>query len=407
MVQLSDLYVDQQTRIKKLKGGQKKKALRAFSSIYDKYGLPNYDALVALEATDPAKYAAARVDFKKLNQSIGKQISANKGGGFFSGGLGSILKTLAPAALSIAFPGVGTALGAALGAGATWAPIIGNSLIGAATGGLTGGGVKGALTGALVGGASSALAPKIGALSKTIGGADQIGQNITWNAPGSAATNAASSIGKNIAWNAAPTNGIGSGIKWNDTLPTFGSSTSNSAGSSILDRVLGDDPLSTLKKGLDIASAFKDPEDKMPEGTLSQQDIAEQMQQRQEQENRTNEKFIQALNAPPLNRPQSNNQIDYSTYGQTPQNAENMFFSNPNPQQPPLTLKHGGLVQGPGGPTDDLIEARLSDGEYVMPARAVKAIGKGSSKKGAKKLKQVGKKALSKKDKSGALASVI
>ena len=36
----------------------------------------------------------------------------------------------------------------------------------------------------------------------------------------------------------------------------------------------------------------------------------------------------------------------------------------------------GGVVRGPGGPVDDKIPAMLSDGEYVIPADTVKAIGK-------------------------------
>lgn len=47
--------------------------------------------------------------------------------------------------------------------------------------------------------------------------------------------------------------------------------------------------------------------------------------------------------------------------------------------------KKRGLVRGPGGPVDDMIPAMLSDGEYVLPADTVKAIGK-------KKLDKVVKK---------------
>lgn len=36
---------------------------------------------------------------------------------------------------------------------------------------------------------------------------------------------------------------------------------------------------------------------------------------------------------------------------------------------------HGGAVSGPGGSRDDLIPARLSDGEYVIPAPVVKKLG--------------------------------
>jgi hypothetical protein len=35
----------------------------------------------------------------------------------------------------------------------------------------------------------------------------------------------------------------------------------------------------------------------------------------------------------------------------------------------------GGAVRGPGGPVDDVIDAKLSNGEYVLPADTVRAIG--------------------------------
>jgi len=38
-------------------------------------------------------------------------------------------------------------------------------------------------------------------------------------------------------------------------------------------------------------------------------------------------------------------------------------------------LGRGGKVSGPGGPVDDVIPAMLSDGEYVLPADTVKAVG--------------------------------
>jgi hypothetical protein len=57
---------------------------------------------------------------------------------------------------------------------------------------------------------------------------------------------------------------------------------------------------------------------------------------------------------------------------------------------------HGGLsgvphkgshyVQGAGGGQDDLIDARLADGEYVFDADIVAALGDGSNKEGAMKL---------------------
>lgn len=61
---------------------------------------------------------------------------------------------------------------------------------------------------------------------------------------------------------------------------------------------------------------------------------------------------------------------------------------------PPLMVAAGGdvphkgshYVQGAGGGQDDLIDARLADGEYVFDADVVSALGDGSNKEGAKKL---------------------
>ena len=47
---------------------------------------------------------------------------------------------------------------------------------------------------------------------------------------------------------------------------------------------------------------------------------------------------------------------------------------------------HGGGVDGPGGGRDDAIDARLSDGEYVIDAETVALLGDGSSKAGARRL---------------------
>jgi hypothetical protein len=46
----------------------------------------------------------------------------------------------------------------------------------------------------------------------------------------------------------------------------------------------------------------------------------------------------------------------------------------------------GGMVRGPGGPRDDAIPARLSNGEHVMDAQSVTAFGNGSNVRGQQKL---------------------
>jgi hypothetical protein len=60
--------------------------------------------------------------------------------------------------------------------------------------------------------------------------------------------------------------------------------------------------------------------------------------------------------------------------------AEGGLASNGN-----LAAK-GGKVDGPGTGTSDSIPARLSDGEFVFTAKAVRGAGDGSRMKGAKKM---------------------
>jgi hypothetical protein len=45
-----------------------------------------------------------------------------------------------------------------------------------------------------------------------------------------------------------------------------------------------------------------------------------------------------------------------------------------------------GQISGPGTETSDSIPAMLSDGEFVMTAKAVRAAGKGDRRAGAKKM---------------------
>jgi hypothetical protein len=48
--------------------------------------------------------------------------------------------------------------------------------------------------------------------------------------------------------------------------------------------------------------------------------------------------------------------------------------------------RRNGQISGPGTETSDSIPAMLSDGEFVMTAKAVKALGKGNRRAGAKKM---------------------
>ena len=54
-----------------------------------------------------------------------------------------------------------------------------------------------------------------------------------------------------------------------------------------------------------------------------------------------------------------------------------------------LDLQGGGASNGPGTGTSDSIPAKLSDGEFVMTANAVKNFGGGDRHQGAKKMYQM------------------
>ena len=54
-----------------------------------------------------------------------------------------------------------------------------------------------------------------------------------------------------------------------------------------------------------------------------------------------------------------------------------------------MDLRQGGESEGPGTGTSDDIPAMLSDGEFVMTAKAVRGAGGGDRREGAKKMYQM------------------
>ena len=73
-------------------------------------------------------------------------------------------------------------------------------------------------------------------------------------------------------------------------------------------------------------------------------------------------------------------------------------YSNSTAPYPTARLAAGGIaalkdfprktgpIDGPGTGTSDSVPAMLSDGEFVFTARAVRAMGQGSRRKGAKRM---------------------
>ena len=67
----------------------------------------------------------------------------------------------------------------------------------------------------------------------------------------------------------------------------------------------------------------------------------------------------------------------------TPVGGSNVTFAkNGKVLQRPMFMPHGGPMNGPGGPKDDLIPVMASNGEYMLSKAAVDAAGNGSHAKG-------------------------
>jgi hypothetical protein len=93
------------------------------------------------------------------------------------------------------------------------------------------------------------------------------------------------------------------------------------------------------------------------------------------------------LEIAPLTRTRRSTPSSYYTYGSRP---ENVYYHEPAVQAAtggPLSR----FVQGGGTGRSDSIDAKLSDGEYVLDATTVSLLGDGSSKAGAAKLDRMRK----------------
>lgn len=81
---------------------------------------------------------------------------------------------------------------------------------------------------------------------------------------------------------------------------------------------------------------------------------------------------------------------DYYTYGApSPQIGMGAGASMPSSGAPQGAAEGGELVHGDGSGRDDEINAKLSDGEYVMDAETVALLGDGSVEEGARRLDQL------------------
>lgn len=126
-----------------------------FEAIVAMWGKPEINPETGLP-----EYGFLKKAFKKVKKAVKKVIKS------------PIFQAVAPIALSVFAPGIGTAIGGWLGASGAAAGMAGNAVIGAGLGAV-GGGKKGALMGAIggatAGGAGGALGKSMGLTGKTAG----------------------------------------------------------------------------------------------------------------------------------------------------------------------------------------------------------------------------------------------
>lgn len=287
--------------------------------------------------------------------------------------------------------GVGAPLGAALLptslagttiAGAALPSVVGNALIGAGVGGLTGG-TKGALLGSALGGIGTIGMGALGATGAGVTGTGSEGFSGWWSRMGAgdyfgaagtggaqgaagAAARAPHALDAAVMGNPAAVGATGPVIPPGVTMP--------GAGGGILSSLGG---AKTVIPAALLATAAMSGK---PQAVPDQAGAIES----------TDPNLTKRLDMAPLYRPQLAGPANYYTYGSGP---ENVYFGAPvETEAPTVAAATGGplsrFVQGGGTGRSDSIDARLSDGEYVMDAETVSMLGDGSSKAGAQRLDQ-------------------
>lgn len=272
----------------------------------------------------------------------------------------------------------GVGLGAATGIGAlgetTVGTLLGNTLIGGAAGALGSQNVKGALTGAALAGLGTAGSSVLGGLTK--------------------GTTAGSWLGGDAGSNAVNVGSATSSGAYDASLG--GTAASQGAAQDLINTSkLGADSVAGATTGL---GSLMKPSFLIPAAVLGAAALGNTApaaaQSGQATSTSTDPNMTRSLNAAPLARLRLPMPTDYYNYGAGP---EHVFYGETSSVPPtgttsPVAAAHGGAlshyVQGGGTGRSDSIDAKLSDGEYVMDAETVALLGDGSSKAGAQRLDQ-------------------
>ena len=283
---------------------------------------------------------------------------------FFKFNFGSILAAIAPIALSFIAPGIGTAIGGAisgaleLGLGAAATSALGAGVVGAAT--------------SIFGGAKPLEALMSGAVSG-------LGQYAVGAIPG-----------------VTPVS---------DPGPQRGGSPAES-----MDRRVVNNPITPpvvppktdwaklAPLGLLAASALSS-----SSGSPTANAPSMGSSDKEEYFNRT----MLGFNYAGAQKAANDENMSLTAYLNQPGNYEKFASGAPPVASPTAFVAQGGtlnqisnLARGSGSGRDDTINARLSDGEYVMDAETVALLGDGSNSEGARRLDQMRKEIRAQKGKS-------
>ena len=358
--------------------------------------------------------------------------------------LKKLFKAVLPFAINFIAPGLGTAIGTALGATGATAAALGSAVIGGVSSGLTGGNVlQGALMGGLGGGlggitggaVSNALGLGLGPMGQSILGSGLLGagaglatgqgalKGALQGVAGGALGQMAGGMPGDTAFQQALKSGIGTfgqGITAGydpKTAAGMGALTGLAAGiqykpsqvavdkvksePSFWEKALSGGPLdSTKTETTEGGSSF---------GALGKLALAGSVLSGLAGAPPEVKQAVSALspsqqeyfNRPTVQWDWNQMQRDASASGMSlsqymAQNWDKVSRGQYAMGQPEVAMAMGGplgqvarFARGAGSGRDDTINARLSDGEYVMDAETVAMLGDGSSKEGARRLDQM------------------
>jgi len=350
-------------------------------------------------------------------------INPNTGLHEYKGG-GNIFSAILPIALSFIAPGLGTAIGGAisgglgLGLGAAATSALGAGVIGAGAGLLGGGGLKGALMGGLTAGAGNYL---MGPAGLDIAGKGGFGNLFGSGTPGAegAVDAAAPDMGSLADAPLPPSRPTGfdlSEIGGDVRNPLASAAISQAQGSAAPDMgALADAPLPTSRPtGMDLSAIGGDV--RSPSGSVldalkskvsgfglkdainlaplvmtagSLLSKPPQVQQAVQSLSPSQQEYFNrpgiTWNWDQIQADADRNNMSLSEYmASNWNNLTGGQYNNPQAEQATGAAAKGGalnqisnLAKGSGSGRDDTINARLSDGEYVMDAETVALLGDG------------------------------